>query len=237
MSSFQPFSLLHALLITAIAAMAVTATLIGRRMTQSSKLRMAEYAAGICILLVWIVDKGWGMLPERFDPSHSLPIQFCDLTGLTAAVVLVTRWRPMRVILYFLGFGLSTQAISTPDLSEGPDRLAFWLFWLFHGSLVIVAVYDLAARGFRPCWRDYGLAVGVCAVYVAIVLPIDIAFQSNYGFVGPTKPTQPSIVDPLGPWPQRIISIALLACAGMALMMLPWEVVKWSKPHRSALRL
>jgi uncharacterized membrane protein YwaF len=91
MSSFQPFSLLHALVIIAIAAVAVTATSIGRRMTQSSKLRIAEYAAGICILLVWIVDKGWGMMPERFDPSHSLPIQFCDLTGLTAAMVLVTR--------------------------------------------------------------------------------------------------------------------------------------------------
>ncbi len=236
MSTFHPFSLLHAWVITAIVAMAVTATLIGRRMAQSPLLPKAEYAAGICILLEWIVNKGWGMMPERFDPSHSLPIQFCDLTGLTAALVLMTCWRPLRVILYFLGLGLSTQAIITPDLSEGPTRPAFWLFWLLHGNLVIVAVYDIAARSFRPCWRDYRLAVAICVAYGVIVLPVDIALHSNYGFVGPPKPTQPSIIDLLGLWPQRIIPIALLAFAGMALMMLPWQTVKWSKPHRRALQ-
>lgn len=203
-------------------------------MPDSSKRRRVEKAAGLYVLLVWMVDKGWSMMPQRFDPAHSLPIQFCDLTGLTAALVLLTRWRPLRVVLYFLGLGLSTQALITPDLSEGLHRLAFWLFWFLHGNLVIVAVYDLAVRGFRPRWRDYGLAVAVCAVYVIIVLPIDIVFHSNYGFVGPTKPTQPSIVDLLGPWPQRIVPIALLACAAMALMMLPWRTGRWGKPHWGA---
>ena len=56
---------------------------------------------------------------------------------------------------------------------------------------------------------------------VGIVLPVDIALECNYGFVGPTKPTQPGLIDLLGPWPQGIIPIALLACARMAVMLLP----------------
>jgi len=63
------------------------------------------------------------------------------------------------------------------------------------------------------------------AAYVVVVLPIDLLLDANYGFVGKSKPLNPSIVDLLGPWPERLLIIVPLAALAMALAMLPWMVV------------
>ena len=60
------------------------------------------------------------------------------------------------------------------------------------------------------------------AAYVAVVLPIDILLGANYGFVGKSRPLNPSIVDLLGPWPERLLIIVPLAALAMLLALLPW---------------
>jgi len=67
---------------------------------------------------------------------------------------------------------------------------------------------------------------------VLLVLPIDLAFGWNYGFVGPSRPDHPSIVDVLGPWPQRLAAIAAIAAAAMALLLAPWLIVRRSPSAR-----
>jgi uncharacterized membrane protein YwaF len=68
---------------------------------------------------------------------------------------------------------------------------------------------------------------------VAIVLPLDLAFDWNYGFVGPGKPEARSIVDALGPWPERLAVIFALVAGVMALLLLPWKLVRRSEPARA----
>ncbi|HSH08266.1 MAG TPA: hypothetical protein VLA41_11440 [Burkholderiales bacterium] len=68
------------------------------------------------------------------------------------------------------------------------------------------------------------LTLAAAALYVAAVLPIDLAFGWNYGFVGPSKPGVRSIVDFLGPWPWRLAPIVAIAAAAMALAQLPWTL-------------
>ncbi len=51
-----------------------------------------------------------------------------------------------------------------------------------------------------------------------------MALGVNYAFVGPSKPDQPSIIDVLGPWPQRLLLIVPLACVALAVPMIPWEI-------------
>jgi hypothetical integral membrane protein (TIGR02206 family) len=141
---------------------------------------------------------------------------------VAAALLLATRWNALRPIVYFWGFALSTQALITPSLSEGPAIYPFWFFWTTHGIIVGVALYEVFARGYRPTPRDYGIACAAAALYVAIVLPLDLAFGWNYGFVGPSKPEARSIVDALGPWPERLAIIVILVAGAMALLLLPW---------------
>ena len=55
------------------------------------------------------------------------------------------------------------------------------------------------------------------------MLPLDIAFGWNYGFVGPDKPEVRTIVDVLGPWPERVAVIVAIVAAAMGLLLLPWK--------------
>jgi hypothetical integral membrane protein (TIGR02206 family) len=225
MESFRAFSVLHAVVLAVIAVLtAVAITLRRRRGGVAAAPSRAERAIGGFYLAIWVATFVWLLFPPRHDPATTYPLQLCHLCGAAAALVLLSPQRGVRAVLYFCGLGLCAQALITPALSEGPAFYPFWFFWGTHGMIVGVAVYDVVARGFRPGLRDYGVACIVAAIYVAAVLPIDVALGWNYGFVGPSRPGVPSIVDLLGPWPQRLLLIAAIAAAAMGSLLVPWIV-------------
>ena len=163
------------------------------------------------------------------EPAKTLPLQLCHLTAPAAALLLITRCAALRPLVYFWGLSLCTQALATPSLTEGPALYPFWFFWGTHGLIVGVAIYDVLARGYRPTLRDYGIACAASAAYFALVLPLDIVYGWNYGFVGPGKPDVRTIVDALGPWPERLAAIVALVAGAMALLLLPWRIMAQSK--------
>jgi len=137
---------------------------------------------------------------------------------------------------YFCGLALCTQALITPGLTEGPALYRFWFFWLSHGVVLGVPLYDVAARGYRPQWRDYAIGCAAALGYVIILLPIDLVTGWNYGFIGPSKPETASIVDVLGPWPLRLVWIVVLAAAAMFAVFVPWLFARRAVPTAVALR-
>ena len=139
------------------------------------------------------------------------------------------------MIVYYFGLGLSTQGFITPDLREGPAHWPFWSFWMLHFLVVGTAIYDLAARGLRPAWRDLRFAMTVSILYVVILMPIDFRLGWNYGYVGPSKPEQPSLIDVLGPWPWRVAVMVGMGFVVFTMMTVPWEIVR-KRSHRGTER-
>lgn len=214
------FGATHALVLCVIALATAGAVVAARRMPASRA--AVERAIGWAYLATWLTTYAFLLFPPLHDPPKTYPLQLCHVAALAAAVLLVTGWRWLRPLVYFWGIALSTQALITPSLTEGPALYPFWFFWSTHALIIGVALYDVLARGYRPDWRDYGIACAGAAAYVAVVLPLDLAFGWNYGFVGPSRPEVPTIVDALGPWPQRLGLIVAIVAAAMALLMLPW---------------
>jgi hypothetical integral membrane protein (TIGR02206 family) len=221
METFHPFTAAHGLALAAIAAATALAIRAARR--AGASFATAERRIGIAFVCTWIAVHGWWLLPSRFDALTTLPLQMCHLAALGAGLYLIGRDRRLAVLVYFWGLALCTQALVTPTLREGPASHVFWYFWLSHGMIVGVAAYAIAVHGFRPTWRDWRFACAAAAAYAAIVLPIDLALGANYGFLGPTVPDRPTLVDLLGPWPQRLAAIFALVAAAMAVLMVPWR--------------
>lgn len=222
MDPFRPFSPTHAAVVCAFLVL-VTALITFRRRTSGSAGMLMDRWLGILAAGAFVVTNGWPLLPGNFRLDWSLPLHGCDVSLLFVPIVLLTNWGPARALLYFWGLGLNTQGMITPDLQDGPARVGFWTFWLAHCTIVGGALYDVA-RGYRPTWRDYRLALVACVAYVAVVLPLDLALGVNYGYIGRGTPGQPTIVDALGPWPWRVGIMFALAAAAMALLMTPWAV-------------
>lgn len=223
---FAPFTLTHGYTLLGIAILIAFAIAYGRQHQDVQAVTRFERALAYANIAVWIASHGYWQMPQRFDVVTTLPLQMCHITSLIASAVLLTRNNTLRAILYFWAFGLCTQAMITPSLIDPPSSPVFWSFWFLHGFVMLAAIYELAVVGFRPEWRDYRIACMASAAYVAVVLPIDILLGANYGFVGKSRPLNPSIVDLLGPWPERLLVIVPLAALAMLLALLPWLLAR-----------
>jgi len=234
MDKFNAFSPLHGFVLLVIALFTAIAIVNRRHRAPYCKpVGPFERSYAIAYLMFWIGTFVWLRIGPLYDPPTTYPLQLCHWCGVFASLVLLTGHRPLRAILYFCGIGLCTQALFTPLLVEGPALFPFWFFWITHGTVIGVALYDVIARGYRPTVRDYGIACLTAFTYVVIVLPIDLATGWNYGFVGPGKPDVPSIVDLLGPWPERLLAIALISAAVMGALLLPWLAARSFTAYRS----
>ena len=228
MEAFQAFSPLHAAVLLAIAASTAIAVMAARRsgIRRTDAPTAAERLVGFAYLAAWLTTYAFLLFPPLHDPARTYPFQLCHLAALTAALRLISGWQPLSAIVYFWGLGLCTQALVTPALSEGPALYPFWFFWTTHGLIAGVAFYDVLARGYRPSLRDCGLASAAAAGYLAVILPLNLGFGWNYGFVGPSRPEVPSIVDFLGSWPGRLVPIVAIVALAMGLLLLPWEIAR-----------
>lgn len=228
MSSFRSFTLLHGvslLLVGVVIALLVGA---GRSWRGTARERRLAAAMAVVILLLRIGVLVWNSLPGRWSLGRSLPLQICDLAAIGSAFALLTGRRWLWSIAYFWGLALSLQGLVQPDLAAGPSSLAFWLFWLHHALIVGAALYVVVVLGFRPMWRDLAVAVGAGLAYVAVVFPLDLLLGANYGYLGRALPSQPTLLDWLGPWPWRVLAMVVLGTLVMLLLYLPW--------HRAAAR-
>jgi hypothetical integral membrane protein (TIGR02206 family) len=168
----------------------------------------------------------WYVLPQNFDWPISLPLEFCDLGLLVAggAMLLNARW--LRGLLYFWGTVFTIQAFLTPVLQQGPASIEFWLFWISHTCIAGAAVYDMVAGRFRPSFRDGVRSYVISVGYAFCLLVLDNITGWNYGYVGPTKPGTPTLLDALGPYPMRAFWMAVVAAVGFLIAWLPWARVK-----------
>src|SRR5207247_7845870 len=171
MSTFRPFSIVHALVLLTFAATVTGLVLTRRRLCRIAPARADAFDRnlGIIATVIWLFTTLVQFLPRYYDRTSSLPLHVCDFTIMAVPLALLTGWRPARAITWFWGVGLSTQGLVTPDLAHGPATLRFWLFWSVHFVVVGGALYEVIARGFRPTWKDFFLATAAGLVYVALI--------------------------------------------------------------------
>ena len=171
---------------------------------------------GIGTLLVWATYKVYVWLPGVRGLEYSLPLQFCDITGL------LPRWHcsPVGDICGRFstsgGIGFSILAFVAPDLHEGLGSGRFWLFWLSHSAIVGSALYDLAGRGFRPAWRNWRIAVAAARSMLPLWRRSTRSHISTTATSARSVPGQPPILDAMGPWPWRVAIQAVLAILALA---------------------
>lgn len=225
MQNFESFSLQHILTVAGFAVVVTLAIAAARRIDPDRR-RLLELSVAALAAALWVGIVIWGFAPSRFNPRSSFPINICDLVALIVPIAFVRPYWTWHALLYFWGLTLSTQAIFTPDLVSGPSTLAFWIFWLMHALIVGGAVYVLVVRRYRPTWRDCAFAIGAAVLWLISVFAIDLATGLNYGYVGNAKPSQPTLIDYLGPWPQRVAVMAILGSVAMMILQLPWTLIR-----------
>jgi hypothetical integral membrane protein (TIGR02206 family) len=222
LSTFAPFTALHAFTVVMLVSATVIAILIGRRLRGTPWLVPFETTFAAIAVLMWVVEDTQHILARPLNLAHALPLEVCDLMGLILPLTLFFQLPVLRSLVYFWGIGLSSQGLFTPQIHDGPSTFHYWQFFFRHGAIVGGAIYLVNVHGYRPSWRDWRTAVLLGIAYVLLLLAIDITFGFNYGYVGNARPDQPSLIDVLGPWPWRVGIMIAAATAVFALLMTPW---------------
>lgn len=224
---FSAFGLSHWIVLAVFGTGALLVVLIGRRQRNPATARHFSRAFGAVTLVLYVVI----YLATVFPPTlgRSVPLRLTDLATLVAGYALWSHRRWAYALTYYWCLTLSTQALLSPAL-ESPDfpHHEFLAFWAIHLLVVWAAIYLTWGVGMRPDWRSYRFAVAATVAWVALTFTVNSLAGTNYGFVN-RKPSTPSLLDVLGPWPWYLGTVAALLLTVWALMTWPWVR---SGPHR-----
>ncbi|MCB1093520.1 MAG: TIGR02206 family membrane protein [Verrucomicrobiae bacterium] len=189
-------------------------------------LRRLKHFAGYGCLVVWVVNTVFWCLPSRFAWSSSLPLQFCNLANLIGAAAVLGGGRFWKTILYFWMPVLCIWAFLTPVLHGGYATFEFWIFWIYHLFIPLALTEVLVVQDYRPTFADLKKAWMFTVGYMALLAVPDYLFEWNYGFVGPSKPDSPTLIDVLGPYPWRLFWMIAIGTVLYLLVWLPGR--RWS---------
>lgn len=221
---FRPYGLFH--WVTGLVCLAVMLGWIGlgrwlvaldKRDDGSREQRFrALLAVGMLIMQAFATV--WRFLPGQYDVNESWPVHLCRLVAWIAPIALWTHWRRPRALLYFWGLGLSTQAFFTPMWGFGLASVEFWLYWGGHTFIVGAGLYEVFVHGYGPRFRDWGFAALWGLIYAAATVGLNLWLGTNYSYLGKGAYDARSVVDFLGPWPQRAWIMAGLAQGGFLVL-------------------
>jgi hypothetical integral membrane protein (TIGR02206 family) len=155
--------------------------------------------------------------------AYSLPLQLCDVAVFVAAAALWTRRQLLVEVTYFWGLAGTAQALLTPDLPEHFPSFPYFQYYIAHGGVVCAALVLVVGmrRHPRPWAAVWVMALTIA--YAALVGALDAMTGANYMYLR-EKPSAPTLLDLLGPWPLYILAATGLAVILFAILDAPFRL-------------
>jgi hypothetical integral membrane protein (TIGR02206 family) len=227
--TFTSYGVLHWTMLVLTVVGSVLLVWIGRRFRGKPEGELFTRVFAVLQLVVTFGFMIFWLIPPFFDLHQSLPLHLSDILRLVSGYALLRR-RPWAVALtYYWGLTLNPQAMLTPDLH--PDIapvLEIVSYWSQHVLVMWAVIYLTWGLGLHPNWRSYRLTLAVSAGWAVVVLAINSALGTNYGYLN-RKPGGGSLLDLMGDWPWYLLAAFALLAAAWALITWPWT---WRRPAR-----
>jgi len=222
---FQLFNSPHLLTISLIFLTAFILAFMARnkrlehwKSTISGTLAILLLGNELIFILILIYLKLWSY-------QFGLPLQLCDCAILAVAYSLFKHHQLIWELAYFWGLGGTLQAILTPDIQAAFPSYIYFKFFITHGCIVIGVVYLAFGCGrqinFKSVWRVF-LITNIYTFFVAI---FNYIFKTNYLYLC-HKPSQPSILDYLGPWPYYIAGLEVVLIFSLLFYYCPFFLIE-----------
>ncbi len=181
----------------------------------------------ICRILACVVafqfisEFAWRAVSGAYGSwEYNLPLHFCSFMSIFAFIALWWRWRPACTLVYFGVLVGSIQGLITPAMANGCPSMAFFVFFIAHGLLLIVALAIPVLIGWRARGYDDVKALLLMDAYVLCIIPVNLWLNTNYGYTQGV-PVEGTLLDYLGSAPWYYLWAQLPVLAVFRLLMLP----------------
>ena len=171
----------------------------------------ARYFLAAVAIFVTASYNAYFLNPSNFRADESLPLQVCDLLGFASILALASGWRFPRSIIVLCAIPFVLQAVLTPVGVQQLGSLRTILYWAFHTVIFSTFIFEVSVRGFKLNAHDLGRMYLLDLAYVVLIGALNILTGWNYGYIGNVVPDTPTILDLLGPWPYRVVSMIAVA--------------------------
>ncbi len=177
------------------------------------------------LMVVELAVKTIGYSTYGVPWNRLLPLQICDVNALLCALMLIMRSYGIYQVAYFWAMAGSTAAMLTPDLKYDFPHPIFAYFFLGHALSVFGVLYATFAFGFRPRFRSVWIALLATGLYGGIMLAMNYVLGTNFLYLR-AKPTAPSVLDYMGPWPWYLIGLVLLCAVASLIVYAPFPIAR-----------
>lgn len=164
----------------------------------------------------------WYVLTNNWSAAEVLPLQLCSVSLLAAILMLLARSYRIYEITYFWGVGGAGQAMLTPELFYPFPHFRFFHFFVAHMAIILACLHMTWVEQYKPSVRSLWKAFGMLNVLLVIALIVNHITGGNYLFVS-YKPSNPSLLDYLGPFPWYIVSLEAVALLLFYVLYLPFS--------------
>ncbi|MGQ8870803.1 YwaF family protein [Paenibacillus sp. TSA_86.1] len=228
---FAAFSTSHIVSMIIIAALVILLFLFRDRLRFMSERTSRLVRNGLAGFMIGceIVLQLWYVYGGIWSLQTSLPLELCSLSLLLSALLLLTRKRWLYSALLFAGIAGALMAIVTPNLGYAFAHFRFIQFFVAHAMIILALLYMTWVEQLRPGWRSVAGSMIFVNIAALVVYVVDVLLGANYMFLR-HKPSTPSVLDMLGPYPIYILGEELLALVLFSLLyLLLFVIPEWLK--------
>ncbi len=208
---------LCALALTVFSAVALLA--LGHRLSERGRFLICRVLAGI-LAAEYVGEFIWRFCSDAYGPwKHNLPLHFCSFMIIAAIIALWWRKHWACSLVFFGVLTASIQGLITPAMANGYPSIAFYIFFISHGLLLVVALAIPVLLGWRARGYDDVKSILIMDAYVLCIIPVNLWLGTNYGYTQ-GSPVEGCILDYLGPAPWYYLWVQLPVLAVFRIMML-----------------
>jgi hypothetical integral membrane protein (TIGR02206 family) len=177
----------------------------------------------------------WNLYWGHWTVRTMLPLHICSILIWLAGFMLIFKIYRIYDFVYFIGIGGALQALLTPDAGiYGFPHYRIFQTMISHGLLITSGIYMTTVEGFRPTWKSFWRVVIGLNIYAIIIFPINMLLGTDFLYIN-GKPSTPSLLDLLPPWPYYLIAMELIGIIVFLILYLPFIIKDWRAKQRRLL--
>ena len=192
--------------------------------TQSFRTRLGSGLAWMLSLnyLGYVV---FGFFEGSLSWEESLPLYPCALSSVLAPVYWRSKNTTLFNLLFYWVFAGALQAVITPEVNSTFPSYEYFYFWVCHLGLFAFLFFLLIVEDEEPTLRGIGPAFGGFCVMIVLSSVTNHLTGANYYYLI-EKPSVPSVMDYLGPWPVYIFGAIALSLVQFVLAFVGFRFLK-----------
>ena len=178
--AYPLFGTTHLLTIAAMFVMGGIIVYGARRWIAPDRRKYVAISLGLFMFAQEVLDRRLHHYLGNEPWRNVLPFHLCGMSVVLTVILFITRKRSLYDLLYFWGLAGATMAILTPDIQfPFPHILNLTYFWS-HALIIVGVAFMTVNYGYRPSFKSFLRAPVLTNLYMALVIPINMALGANY---------------------------------------------------------